>query len=231
MNEHGELLLIDKPFGVTSYDVIRFLKREYKESGYPKIKIGHAGTLDPRATGLLLVGVGKMTKKLTELIGKTKVYEAVILLGKQTTTDDLEGEVLHEEDVSRLSDVEISEKLNSLLGEQSIAVPVYSAIKKDGKALYAYARKGQEVSVPTKEMLVREITLDGIERVDTEIYVRVAFDVGSGTYIRSLARELGDRLGVPGTLAELRRISIGDYTLEHARRLSKDEIKNYKKEI
>jgi len=231
MNEQGELLLIDKPFGVTSYDVIRFLKREYKESGYPKIKIGHAGTLDPRATGLLLVGVGKMTKKLTELIGKTKVYEAVILLGKQTTTDDLEGEVLHEEDVSRLSDVEISEKLNSLLGEQSIAVPVYSAIKKEGKALYAYARKGQEVSVPTKEMLVREITLDGIERVDTEIYVRVVFDVGSGTYIRSLARELGGRLEVPGTLAELRRISIGEYALEHARRLSKDEIKNYKKEI
>ncbi len=250
MNPEGELLLIDKPFGVTSYDVIRFLKREYKEAGHAKIKIGHAGTLDPRATGLILVGVGKMTKELTGLIGKSKVYEAEILLGKQTTTDDLEGEVIAEADASALEDKEIKEKLETLLGEQKIAVPVYSAIKKDGKALYKYARKDQEVEVPIKTMLVHSVKLKEIKRNDSkregssasplslirrglpagrqgwgEVALRVTFDVGSGTYIRSLARELGSRLGVPATLSALRRISIGEYKVEDARVISTEQVK------
>lgn len=217
MNPEGELLLIDKPFGVTSYDVIRFLKREYREAGFPKIKIGHAGTLDPRATGLLLVGVGKMTKELTSLIGKSKVYEAEILLGKQTTTDDLEGEIIAEADASSLFDTEIREKVQTLVGEQDIAVPVYSAIKRDGKALYKYARKGQDIETPIKTMLVHSADLKSVERKGSEIYLKVVFDVGSGTYIRSLARELGARLGVPATLSALRRTSIGEYKVEDAR--------------
>ncbi len=241
MNPEGELLLIDKPFGVTSYDVIRFLKREYKEAGHTKIKIGHAGTLDPRATGLLLVGVGKMTKQLTGLIGKSKVYEAEILLGKQTTTDDLEGEVITEADASGLSDEDIREKIETLVGEQQIAVPVYSAIKKDGKALYKYARKAEaksseagspdafkkafRVEVPVKTMTVHSAELKNIRRDGSEIYLKVTFDVGSGTYIRSLARELGNRLGVPGTLSALRRTSIGEYRVEDARVISTSEIK------
>jgi tRNA pseudouridine55 synthase len=225
MNPDGELLLLDKPFGVTSYDVIRFLKREYREAGHRKIKIGHAGTLDPRATGLLLVGVGKMTKQLTGLIGKSKIYEAEILLGKQTTTDDLEGEVIAETDTSGLTDIEVEEKLKTLIGEQQIAVPVYSAIKKDGKALYKYARKDQEVEVPVKTMTVHSAELKNIRREGSEVYLEVAFDVGSGTYIRSLARELGERLGVPGTLSALRRTSIGEYKIEDARAISTEEIK------
>jgi tRNA pseudouridine55 synthase len=225
MNLEGELLLIDKPFGVTSYDVIRFLKREYREKGFKKIKIGHAGTLDPRATGLLLVGVGKMTKQLTGLIGKSKVYEAEILLGKQTTTDDLEGEVIAEADVSGLDDKGIEEKLKTLIGEQQIAVPVYSAIKKDGKALYKYARKDQEVEVPIKTMTVHSAELKNIRREGSEVYLEVTFDVGSGTYIRSLARELGERLGVPATLSSLRRTSIGEEKVDGARVISANEIK------
>ncbi|NCT00159.1 tRNA pseudouridine(55) synthase TruB [Candidatus Parcubacteria bacterium] len=225
MSPESELLLIDKPFGVTSYDVIRFLKREYKEGGYPKIKIGHAGTLDPRATGLLLIGLGKMTKQLTGLIGKSKVYEAEILLGKQTTTDDLEGEIISESDVSSLSNDEIKDKVMTLVGEQDIAVPVFSAIKKKGKALYKYARKGQDVEVPVKTMTVHSVELNNIKRVDSEIYLNVTFDVGSGAYIRSLARELGERLGIPATLSTLRRTSIGDYKVEDARVISTEEIK------
>ncbi|MFT5359732.1 MAG: tRNA pseudouridine55 synthase [Candidatus Paceibacteria bacterium] len=225
MNPESELLLIDKPFGVTSYDVIRFLKREYREAGYPKIKIGHAGTLDPRATGLLLVGLGKMTKSLTGLIGESKTYDSMILLGKQTTTDDLEGEIVAEADASTLSDDDIRVKVKTLAGEQEIAVPVYSAIKRDGKALYKYARKGQAIDVPIKTMNIISAEIKDIERKGSEIYLSVTFDVGSGTYIRSLARELGDRLGVPATLSALRRTSIGDYKVDDARVISTKEIK------
>jgi tRNA pseudouridine55 synthase len=242
MNPESELLLIDKPFGVTSYDVIRFLKREYREAGHPKIKIGHAGTLDPRATGLLLIGLGKMTKSLTGLLGKSKVYEAEILLGKQTTTDDLEGEVTAEADASGLANEEISKKLQTLAGEQEIAVPVYSAIKRGGKTLYKQARKAEtkfgsdessdsviealkNIEVPVKTMSVVSANLGQIERKDSEIFVRVVFDVGSGAYIRSLARELGDRLGVPATLSALRRTSIGDYKVQDARTISTEEVK------
>jgi tRNA pseudouridine55 synthase len=226
MNPESELLLIDKPFGVTSYDVIRFLKREYREAGYPKIKIGHAGTLDPRATGLLLVGLGKMTKSLTGLIGESKTYDSMILLGKQTTTDDLEGEIVAEADASTLSDDDIRVKVKTLAGEQEIAVPVYSAIKRDGKALYKYARNGQAVDIPIKTMNVISVELKDIERKGSEIYLSVTFDVGSGTYIRSLARELGERLGVPATLSELRRNSIGDYKVDDARVITTEQVKN-----
>jgi tRNA pseudouridine55 synthase len=226
MNPESELLLIDKPFGVTSYDVIRFLKREYRGAGYPKIKIGHAGTLDPRATGLLLVGLGKMTKSLTGLIGESKTYDSMILLGKQTTTDDLEGEIVAEADASTLSDDDIRVKVKTLAGEQEIAVPVYSAIKRDGKALYKYARNGQAVDIPIKTMNVISVELKDIERKGSEIYLSVTFDVGSGTYIRSLARELGERLGVPATLSELRRNSIGDYKVDDARVITTEQVKN-----
>jgi tRNA pseudouridine55 synthase len=124
-----------------------------------------------------------------------------------------------------LSDKDIEEKIATLVGEQEIAVPVYSAIKQDGKALYKYARKDQEVEVPVKTMTVHSAELKNIRRDGSEIYLEVTFDVGSGTYIRSLARELGERLGVPGTLSALRRTSIGEYKAEDARAISTEEIK------
>lgn len=210
----GEVLLIDKPKGITSFDVIRRLRRVLGIR-----KMGHAGTLDPLASGLMLIGVGAGTKKLASLIKLPKTYQAEILLGERRSTGDLEGEVLETKPVTALSEEQVAEALNSLKGEQELPVPAYSAIKQGGVPLYKKARKGEVVEIPVRTMEVTRAALLTFEVRDERVYLRVLFDVGSGTYIRSLAEALGNRLGYPATLSELRRTRIGEYYLEDAQNI------------
>lgn len=199
------LVLVDKPKGITSFDVIRRLRRELGVR-----KMGHAGTLDPSATGLLIIGAGEGTKELRKLIGLSKVYEAHITLGIRTTTGDMDGDVLEDAPVVVPAESDIRRVLEGLVGVVSIPVPAYSAIKKDGRPLYKYARAGKKVDPPVRDMRIFSLSLLGVGHTGGHAVLRLRMDVGSGAYVRSIAEEIGRRLGVPATVSELRRTSIGD---------------------
>jgi len=201
----NDIVLIDKPKGITSFDVIRQLRKKLDIR-----KMGHAGTLDPLATGLLLIGVGSGTKKLAGLVGLSKVYETDILLGLQTTTGDMEGEAIAEADVVGVEKEKVEEVLAGLVGNINLPVPMYSAVKVDGKRLYAYAREGKEVEVPVKEMKIFTMELFKMWEEDSRTILSVRMSVGSGAYVRAIAEEIGRRLGVPATVKELRRTRVGD---------------------
>lgn len=222
--EHKNLLLIDKSKGITSFDVIRQLRKKLGVK-----KMGHSGTLDPRASGLMLVGVGEGTKKLTDLIGLPKIYWAEILLGIKTDTGDFDpeypegggqgGKIIERKDASNLSQEQIEKALKSLVGDTVLEVSLYSAMKRKGKPLYKYVREGKEIIKPKRVMTVYLAELIEEKKLKTGFptdLVNVKFEVGSGTYIRSLAEELGKRLETVATLQNLRRISIGDYEVKNA---------------
>jgi tRNA pseudouridine55 synthase len=208
------IILVDKPKGITSFDVIRRLRREMGIK-----KMGHAGTLDPLASGLMIIGVNDGTKKMEEFLKLDKTYEAEILLGTKTDTGDLEGEILESREVVNVEEDYIDEVFRNFHGEFDIAVPKYSAIKRGGKALYEYAREGIEVEVPVKKMKIYKSQLLGIDETDTGFILKVKFDVASGVYIRSLVEFIGNFLDTPATLANLRRTKIGEYDLKEATRL------------
>ncbi len=214
MKENENLLLIDKPKGITSFDVIRQLR---KKIGIKKM--GHAGTLDPLASGLMIIGVEKGTKKLADLIGLDKSYTAEILLGTKTDTGDLEGKVIEKKEVPELTREKVEKVLKSLEGENELEVSLYSAIKKAGKPLYKYAREGKEIEKPKRIMKVYKARLIDLETELPSVVVTVEFDVASGVYIRSLAEELGERLGTVATLQNLRRTKIGDFKIEEAQKI------------
>lgn len=208
------IILVDKPKGITSFDVIRRLR---KELGIRKM--GHAGTLDPLASGLMIIGINDGTKKMEEFLKLDKTYEAEILLGTKTDTGDLEGEVIETREVVNVEEDYVEEVFQNFHGEFDIAVPKYSAIKRGGKALYEYAREGAEIEVPIKKMKIYKSQLLGIDETDTGFILRVRFDVASGVYIRSLVEFIGNFLDTPATLANLRRTQIGEYDLKEAIRL------------
>ena len=214
-----DILLIDKPKGITSFDVIRHLRRELGIK-----KMGHGGTLDPLATGLMIIGIEKGTKKLNDYLKLPKEYIAEIRLGERRSTGDLEGVVLESKEVEKIDEVIIQNVIEGMIGTQTLPVSAYSAIKKDGVPFYKRARKAEakgEVveDVPMREMEVSETELLKIEYVDSFCILTVRFYVGSGTYIRSLGEEIGKRLGYPATLQNLRRTKIGEFTIESARTL------------
>ncbi len=215
-----DILLIDKPEGITSFDVIRRLRKRYSdEFGEKAPKMGHAGTLDPAASGLMIIGVGIGTKKLTDYIKLDKAYVAEIILGYSTTTGDKEGELLEEADVSDISESEVLRALQHMTGSLRLPVSAYSAIKKDGKPMYERAREAAKIGELVSDVPIRDMTVYENELLDLIIYdktklkVQVRFLVGSGTYIRSLGEELGRRLGLPASLAALRRTQIGEFDL------------------
>lgn len=224
-----ELLLIDKPEGISSFDVIRRLRKIYTEkTGEKAPKMGHAGTLDPAASGLMLIGVGAGTKQLTKYIKLDKEYVAEILLGRSTTTGDREGEVLEEAYASQVTEVEIERVLRNMTGSLRLPVSAYSAIKKGGVPMYERARKAAKIGelvkdVPWRDMTVYETELLNISPCivrDTYMKkVQVRFFVGSGTYIRSLGEELGRQLGLPASLAALRRTKVGQFDIKKAHQL------------
>ena len=210
----GQIILLDKPLDWTSFQAVNKLKYKLKrEFNLPKkFKIGHAGTLDPRATGLLIVCTGKFTKKIPEIQDAPKEYFAEIKIGVQTESYDTEKpEILHQ-DFSHITEDFIKETLEKFVGEIDQKPPIFSAIKLDGKRAYDLARAGQEV-----EMKSRKTTIHYIENVEIELpFVRFTVGCSKGTYIRSLAHDIGQSLGVGAYLTNLRRTKIGEYTIENA---------------
>jgi len=218
-----EIILIDKPIGVTSFDVIRQLRRRIGIK-----KIGHAGTLDPLASGLMILGVGPGTKRLTEFIKLDKEYIAEVLIGESRTTGDMEGEVVQAVTEVYLTPQTILEVVASMVGTLTLPVSAYSAIKRAGVPMYKRAREaarnGEVVTfVPVREMAVYKAELLDIKNTiinDSErVVVRIRFFVGSGTYIRSLGEELGRRLGYPATLQNLRRTKVGEFDIKNAKKI------------
>jgi len=223
-----EIVLVDKPISISSFDVIRIIHKHFG-----KQKIGHAGTLDPKATGLMVLGVGTGTKKLTELIGLDKTYFVDIFLGKSTTTGDVEGSLVQKIEYPNIKEKQVEDAVYSMKGVHKLPVSLYSALKKDGKPLYKYAREGTDIEQPIRTMEVKDVSLLDWYKKEPFQIVRVRFCVSKGTYIRSLAEELGKRLGVPASLASLRRSKVGVYTLDDAYTIPEvwiQEFKNFKKE-
>lgn len=216
MKPDEDILLIDKPKGITSFDVIRRLRKELNIR-----KMGHAGTLDPLATGLMIIGINSGTKKLDQFLKLDKEYVAEVRVGEKRSTGDLEGTVLESKDVEHLDEVKIKEVIQSMVGEIELPVSAYSALKKDGVPLYKRARKaektGETIETPLRVMKVFKAELLKTEYIENRCVLTIRFFVGSGTYIRSLGEEIGKRLGYPATLQNLRRTKIGEFTIKEAR--------------
>lgn len=204
------ILLVDKPQGITSHTAVSRARRALGTR-----KVGHAGTLDPMATGLLILGIGPSTRLLTHMVGLDKTYTATIALGAATTTDDAEGEVTETADASRLSAADLAAPIAALTGDIEQVPSSVSAIKVDGERAYARVRAGEQV-----ELQARPVTVSRFEalafRPGTVAEVDVVVDCSSGTYIRALARDLGAALGVGGHLTALRRTRIGPFAVDGA---------------
>ncbi|AXH94935.1 tRNA pseudouridine(55) synthase TruB [Ornithinimicrobium avium] len=216
------LLVVDKPAGWTSHDVVGRLRRLCRTR-----RVGHAGTLDPMATGVLVVGVNKGTKLLTFLVGHDKGYAATVRLGRTTVTDDAEGEATGGSDASRLTDGEIARVVTTLTGQVQQVPSAVSAIKVGGVRSYARVRSGEDVELAARPVTVSrfevlatrrpgEAGTDGNPVPEGVLDVDVEVEVSSGTYVRALARDLGSALGVGGHLTALRRTRVGHLTLEQA---------------
>lgn len=209
------LLLVDKPEGITSHDVVSRVRKLLGTR-----KVGHAGTLDPMATGLLVLGIESGTKLLTFIVGKDKTYEATIRLGSSTVTDDREGDVLKTATSAQIGNVSkeaILSGIAKLTGEIKQKPSAVSAIKVDGERAYARVRAGEEVDLPSREVTVSKFEVIGEIRFENEyIEFDVVVDCSSGTYIRALARDLGNDLGIGGHLTALRRTRIGEFDLATA---------------
>lgn len=205
------LLLVDKPAGWTSHDVVARSRRILNTR-----KVGHAGTLDPMATGLLVLGVGKATRLLTYITGHDKSYDATLRLGQSTITDDAEGEVTTTADASRVSDDALAAAIAALTGELSQVPSSVSAIKVGGERSYARVRAGEDVALAARPVTVSRFEVTAVRRGGAVIDIDATIDVSSGTYIRALARDLGAALGVGGHLTALRRTRIGRFDVASA---------------
>ncbi|MEI7518084.1 MAG: tRNA pseudouridine(55) synthase TruB [Mycobacteriaceae bacterium] len=216
------IVIVDKPTGMTSHDVVSRCRRVFGTR-----KVGHAGTLDPMATGVLVIGIERATKILGLLSGTSKSYAATIRLGRTTTTDDAEGDVVQDVSAAGVTDDAISAGVAVLRGEISQRPSTVSAIKVDGKRAYQLVREGQEVELAARTVRIDRFDVLAIRRVGESVDIDVEVDCSSGTYIRALARDLGSGLrvggregpSVGGHLTALRRTRVGGYGLDHARTL------------
>ncbi|MFK0074113.1 tRNA pseudouridine(55) synthase TruB [Arthrobacter woluwensis] len=208
------LVIVDKPQGWTSHDVVARMRRLAGTR-----KVGHAGTLDPMATGVLVVGVNKATRLLTYIVGTGKRYTATIRLGQSTVTDDAEGEVTAEQDAAPVTEESIREAVLAFLGDIQQVPSSVSAIKVNGERSYARVRAGEDVALAARPVTIRRFDVLDIRRDGALIDVDVDVECSSGTYIRALARDLGAALGVGGHLTVLRRHEVGPFTLDAARTL------------
>jgi tRNA pseudouridine55 synthase len=206
----GRVLLVNKPKGWTSFDVVNKLRYKLKIK-----KIGHAGTLDPLATGLLIICTGKLTKKIDEYQAQEKEYTGHFVIGQTTPSHDLETEVSLPVDISSLAEEQVYTAAKKLTGTLQQIPPLHSAIKIDGKRAYKLARKGADIELKPREVTVSEFEITSIEK--PKICFRIV--CSKGTYIRSLARDFGNELGVGAYLASLCRTRIGNFKLEEAKTL------------
>ncbi len=200
---------MDKPAGMTSHDVVARIRREFGTR-----KVGHAGTLDPMATGVLILGIERGTKFLAHMVAATKAYDATIRLGASTTTDDFEGEILTETSAEHITDEQALAEIKKLTGDIMQKPAKVSAIKIDGKRAYQRVRDGEEVDIPARPVTVSRFDVNASRTNPREFDVTV--ECSSGTYIRSLARDLGESLGVGGHLTALRRTAVGPFLLADA---------------
>lgn len=211
--QNGQILLIDKPLTWSSFQAVNklkyLLKRKYNFS--KSFKIGHAGTLDPLATGLLIVCTGKFTKKITEIQNQYKEYTGTITVGATTPSYDLETQVDKTFPTEHITPELIQETTKQFLGEIEQKPPIFSAIKKDGKRLYEHARAGEEIEIQTRKTTIHEFKITRIELPEIEFRVQCS----KGTYIRSLAFDFGKALHSGAYLSALRRTKIGDYSVEN----------------
>ncbi|KAF0847751.1 tRNA pseudouridine(55) synthase TruB [Nocardia caishijiensis] len=213
----GGLVIVDKDGGWTSHDVVARSRKLLRTK-----KVGHAGTLDPMATGVLVLGVERATKLLGQLILTSKAYTATIRLGQSTITDDAEGDVVSTTAAAHVTDERIAAGVAALTGDIEQVPATVSAIKVDGERAYARARAGEDVQLAARPVTVSRFDVLARRDVGDFVDLDVEVDCSSGTYIRALARDLGAALGVGGHLTALRRTRVGPFTLEHARTL--DEL-------
>jgi tRNA pseudouridine55 synthase len=206
-DDNGRVLLINKPIQWTSFDVVNKLRYRLRIK-----KVGHAGTLDPLATGLLIICTGKMTKRIEEFMGLEKEYTGKFILGKTTPSHDLETGIVEGKDISNLTEEQIYNATKALTGNIQQLPPMHSAIRIGGKRAYQFARKGQDVDLKLREVEVTSFEITGIRL--PEVNFRIV--CSKGTYIRSIARDFGDALGVGAYLTDLCRTRIGNFKLEDA---------------
>jgi len=216
--EAGQVILVDKPLNWTSFDVVRKIRSLIKIK-----KVGHAGTLDPLATGLLIVCTGKLTKKINEYMGMQKEYTGTFVLGAVTPTYDLESEPTEIKDITNITEGQIHNAVKTFTGEIRQVPPIHSAIKKDGKPVYLLARKGIDVQLEPRTITINSFTIEKIEL--PIVYFKVVCT--TGTYIRSLANDYGKELGCGAYLSSLRRTRIGTFSAENALQMTDlaDQIK------
>ena len=208
------MLLVDKPYGWTSFQAVAKIRATLqRQLGMKKLKVGHAGTLDPLATGLLILCVGKKTKEIQDFMGLDKEYVADIQLGATTPSYDLETEIDQRFSTEGIDEHKIIEALGGFLGEIDQMPPVFSAVKKEGVRAYEKARAGEEVTLKARRITIHELELLHFEDDIATVRVRC----GKGTYIRSLAHDLGQVLGCGGFLSDLRRTKIGPYAAQGAK--------------
>ena len=214
MTAESGLVVVDKPAGLTSHDVVARVRRLAGTR-----KVGHAGTLDPMATGVLVVGVERATRLLGHLMLTEKAYDATVRLGVSTTTDDAEGEVVSTAPAGELTEDAVRAVLGEFVGDLLQVPTAVSAIKVDGKRAYQRVRDGEQVELQPRPVTVHELVVHDVRRTDAVIDVDVSLRCSSGTYVRAIARDAGARLGVGGHLAALRRTAVGPYGLDAAHTL------------
>jgi len=213
-----DILFIDKPKGISSFDVIRILRKKLKIK-----KMGHAGTLDPGATGLLIIGINQGTKRMKEFENLPKTYLMDVLLGKKTETGDLEGKVIEEKEIKDIDIKKVKKVLKEMEGEIEFFVPLYSAVKIKGVPLYKMARKGKKVMLPKRKKKIFYLKLQDFFKQGNFYILRIEMKCEKGTYARSIAEEIGKKLNFPATIKELKRLKIGNFSVEKSEKLN--EIK------
>ncbi|CAB4579412.1 unannotated protein [freshwater metagenome] len=215
-------LLVDKAGGMTSHDVVAMARKKLNTK-----KVGHAGTLDPMATGVLVLGVGIATRLLTYITDGKKSYEGTILLGSSTHTDDKDGQVITtaaKEDLAKVTNQSISNELAKFVGKIKQRPSSVSAIKIDGKSAHARVRAGEQVEIPERDVTIDEILVKDIRVNDTGIEVDISVTCSAGTYIRAIARDLGEQLKVGGHLISLRRTLVSPFSLERCHQIKDAEL-------
>lgn len=205
--DEGMMILIDKPFGYSSAKVVNIIKKRLNVK-----KAGHSGTLDPKATGLMIICTGKKTKLLYGMLGEDKEYTGVFRLGERTKSFDTETEVYETVSTEGITDIKIFETVKQFTGEIDQIPPMYSAIKHKGKPLYKYARKDRHIERSSRKVLIKEFEITGIRLPEVSFRILCS----KGTYIRTLADDFGESLGVGAHLSELKRTKIGNYSITEA---------------
>ena len=214
-NEIHGFVIVDKPAGMTSHDVVHQIRKLANTK-----KVGHAGTLDPDATGVLVVGLGKATRLLTFIVADNKTYQATIRLGQSRTTDDAQGEIIETKNCVKITEEAIKKELDKFVGDIQQIPSSVSAIKVDGKRAYDLVRQGEKVELAPRSVHISAIDVHEIKKIDEFIDVAVTVHCSSGTYIRAIARDLGNSLQVGGHLTNLRRTQSGQWSITNANKLT-----------